>query len=239
MGKELIGHHGFFLPATDRTCTVKSMIKKKYPAGGAIRNLRVITALSNFVLQGTRYMSYGERVYKISATILFSCLLYLTTDIGPVWSLIGGHFLNFAINGQAPVLLRYMSSNGRLKKADVEKSLTLLADIGPFFDVKELLIFGSFCRGEMNGSSDLDVRVYHDKSVLSSLKAYIFATTVRFWGALSGFPIDIYCFSDVNFLKKMRADEIPCYLFSNRDFICIYPTAKPAKDVLKENHGLK
>ena len=70
-----------------------------------ILNFKSIVFLSNIIFQGIRYMSIGEKLYKISITLLLSLPFYLLFNNIYI-SLIVGHLLNYILNGQFYVVFR-------------------------------------------------------------------------------------------------------------------------------------
>lgn len=173
---------------------------------------QIIVLLSNFFFQGMRYMSFGERLYKLSITLIFTCLFsFMGLDL--FFSLFLAHLFNYIVNGQFYVVYRYLSSKTVMRREELVDFIEIISDKSSIFLIKDVLILGSFCRGKMNGSSDLDIRIYHSKDVVSSLKAYFMASYLRFLGLWKKFPIDVYCFSDLTFLEKIKKEEIPNSLF--------------------------
>ena len=88
------------------------MPKIKYNSGSVINKFlsyRLVVLTSNYIFQGIRYMSLGEKIYKISVTIIFSLLVFLLLN-NLVISIIIGHTLNYIINGQFFVVYRYLSN---------------------------------------------------------------------------------------------------------------------------------
>jgi L-malate glycosyltransferase len=206
---------------------------KDHAITSKILNLRLAVLLSNIIFQGIRYMSLGEKIYKISITLLFAFLVNIFLQ-NVVLSLVTGHFLNYIFNGQYYVVFRYLSSKRTMSKKDLEGFITLIERLNIFFTPKDVLIIGSFCRGEMSLTSDLDIRLYHDSGFLPSIKSYLMATTLRFYGLKRKFPIDIFCFSDLIFLDKISKKETPVNFMNNKDFLNKYPLSKNYKKQLKE-----
>ena len=183
-----------------------------------------IVLLSNLIFQGIRYMSLGEKIYKICITLIFGLLLNII--IHNIWiSLIIGHILNYILNGQFYVVFRYLSSKQVMSRKDLEEYIDFMKVEMQKFNVLDVLVIGSFCRGKMSSTSDLDIRIYHKPDFFSSIKAYFMATRLRFYGLIYKFPIDVYCFSDLTFLDKIKKDEIPVNFLENRDFLNKYPTS--------------
>lgn len=184
-------------------------------------SLRLIVLLSNIIFQGIRYMSLGEKIYKISFTIVLTILLNFLIQ-NTFISLVIGHLLNYILNGQFYVVFRYLSSKQTMSRKDLDEFIGIVEKYIKVFNPLDVLVIGSFCRGKMSKTSDLDIRLYHEKDFVSSLKAYLMATTLRFFGLLTKFPIDIFCFSDLKFLDKIHKNEIPVNFLENKDFLKKY-----------------
>lgn len=189
-----------------------------------ILSLKIVVFLSNIVFQGIRYMSFGEKIYKISITVIFTILVNLLVK-NILISLIVGHLLNYILNGQFYVVFRYLSRNQTMSREDLEQYIEVIEKLIKIFKPLDVLVIGSFCRGKMSKTSDLDIRLYHKKDVISSLKAYLMATILRFLGLWMKFPIDIFCFSDLRFLDKISKDEIPVNFLENKYFLDKYPNS--------------
>ncbi|MDB4792974.1 hypothetical protein OAG91_01970, partial [bacterium] len=93
---------------------------------------------------------------------------------------------------------------------------------------------GSFCRGIMSKSSDLDLRIFHDPGFANSLRAYYFASTLRLKGLLLRFPVDVYCFSNLEFLNKLEKSEVPVSYTGSKRIQERYSNPKNFKDTLRE-----
>jgi len=212
------------------------MSKVKYKEDKIIYKLlnnKIVVFLSNFIFQGIRYMSFGEKIYKISITILFAFVFHFVIQ-NWIIDLFLGHLINYIFNGQFYVVYRYLTSNEVITK---EKLLDFINEIErniKFFKPLDVLIIGSFSRSKMSKTSDLDIRIYHDNNFVSSLKAYIMATKLRFLGLVKQFPIDVYCFSDMKFMDKIRKDEVPVNFLKNKEVLKKYPSSPNIKEHLKK-----
>ena len=178
-------------------------------------------------------MSCGEKIYKISITLLFSIPFYFITH-NIYSSLIVGHLINYIMNGQFYVVFRYLSSRRTMSYLDLDQFIRLINKYIKLFNPKDILIIGSFTKGKKGKSSDLDIRLYHDGSFICSIKAYFMATLLRVSGLYMKFPIDIFCFSDLHFLEKISKDEIPVNFLNNASFLEKYPTSQNYKSILKK-----
>lgn len=198
-------------------------------------NLKFVVLLSNLIFQGMRYMSFGERIYKIGITILLALLV--NVYIGNLFvSIVIGHLLNYILNGQFYVVFRYLSSKRTMSRKDLNEYVDLMEKAIRFFKPKDVLVIGSFCRGKMGKSSDLDIRLYHRGEFISSFSAYMMATYLRFMGLILKFPIDIFCFSELKFLDKLDKKEVPVNFLENAEILKKYPTSvnyQPHLKVLK------
>lgn len=207
------------------------MSKSKYQKKGIIYkilNFKSMVFLSNIIFQGIRYMSNGEKLYKISITVVLSLPLYSISNNIYI-SIIIGHLLNYILNGQFYVVFRYLSSKRTMSYDDLENYVKLINKLIKIFSPKDILIIGSFSRGKMNKSSDLDIRLYHNSSFINSIKAYFMATLLRFFGLFMRFPIDIFCFSDLKFLDKINLNEVPVNFLNHEMILNKYPTSKNYK----------
>ena len=179
----------------------------------------------NIIFQGILYMSLGERLYKLSITLLLALFFNAVFD-NFLTSIICGHLLNYVLNGQFYVVHRYFDSSASMQKDDLTNYFLFVEKAINIFNPLDVLIIGGFARGIIKSTSDLDVRIYHSKTVLGSIKAYLMATVFRFHGFVTRFPIDVFCFSDLDFLDKIRADEIPINFIKNKKFLEKYPLSK-------------
>lgn len=207
------------------------MTKKKYSGKGFLKkilNLKIIVFLSNFIFQGITYMSFGEKIYKISITLLFSLPFYFLNQ-NIYSSIMIGHLINYILNGQFYVVFRYLSSKRTMSYNDLKDYLKLINKLTKIFSPKDILIIGSFSRGKMNKSSDLDIRLFHDSSFINSIKAYFMATLLRACGLIMKFPIDIFCFSDLKFLDKINLNEVPVNFLNHEMILNKYPTSNNYK----------
>ena len=199
------------------------MTKKKYSGKGflnRILNFKISVFFSNIIFQGIRYMSCGEKIYKISITLLFSIPFYFITH-NIYSSLIVGHLINYIMNGQFYVVFRYLSSRRTMSYLDLDQFIRLINKYIKIFNPKDILIIGSFTTGGT-------------ESTICSIKAYFMATLLRVSGLYMKFPIDIFCFSDLHFLEKISKDEIPVNFLNNASFLEKYPTSQNYKSILKK-----
>lgn len=213
------------------------MKKRKLHASISFLNSSWVTVVSYVVFQGMLYMTPGERWFKIGLTLILALLLNLA-GLPIVVALIVGHALNFLSNGQLPVMMRYVVSDVGLTREKVRIALNKMETTARRFGIIDILIYGSFSRHVMKSTSDLDLRFQHRPGIMSSMLAYCYATYIRVWANLNFIPIDVYCFTEAEFLNKMREDEIPALLFSSQEMYKKYPDAQNPIVALEKNTAL-
>jgi predicted nucleotidyltransferase len=77
--------------------------------------------------------------------------------------------------------------------------------------ISGLLLFGSVARGEWHYRSDLDMRIFRRIGFLNGIKALFVLWRERVIAVIQKQPLDIYLADDIDFLKKMRDDELPIF----------------------------
>lgn len=205
------------------------MSKLKYNTSNLLNkilNLKVLVLLSNLIFQGIPYMTFGEKLYKISITLFFALMFYLMMgDI--ILSLCFGHVLNYIVNGQFFVVYRYIGKKDTMNFSILKDFLLLIQRQSEIFNPIDILFTGSFSKGTMSRQSDLDIRIYHKAGFVNSVKSYIMASVLRFSGLLMKFPIDVYCFSDLKFLgpNKVHPSEIPVHIRGEEEFLREFPNS--------------
>lgn len=203
------------------------MSKLKYKQHGfifKILNLKPIVLISNLLFQGIRYMSFGEKIYKICFTLFF--LFILNSFLKNILlSTLIAHLINYIFNGQFYVVFRYLSSKRTMSFNDLINFISLIERYIKVFNPRDILVIGSFSKGKMRSSSDLDIRLFHDNTISASFKAYVMANFLRSCGLFMKFPIDIFCFSDLKFLDKISKDEVPVNFLNDSAFLKKYPSS--------------
>ncbi|OLQ76112.1 hypothetical protein BIT28_19045 [Photobacterium proteolyticum] len=203
------------------------MAKIKYARRGllyAILNLKIMVLLSNVLFQGARYMEFGELLYKLSITIFLSTALYFS-GLDVFFSICLGHVGNYIFNGQFFVVYRYLFASKVLTKSKVEYVLDCCSNLSDSKHIRDVLFIGSLCRNTLKESSDIDIRIFHNSGLISSLFAYCQATKLRFLGLIYRVPVDVFCFSNLSFLNKIDEREVPLHINREREFMAMYPNS--------------
>ncbi len=124
----------------------------------------------------------------------------------------------WVVNGNFHV---YMLDSFRfVRNAGVDKELKYIVWAGGHFKMlgaKAVLVYGSFCRKEFHGRSDLDLRIIRDPS-RNSLSLLIFGVYARIVSMLYGCPTDLQIVdSEAFLLKQMSIKEIPVDVFGGEN----------------------
>ncbi len=106
-----------------------------------------------------------------------------------------------------------------------------------------ILIYGSMCRKQLHGRSDLDLRVVRRTDSWKGLLALPLGLLVRAYSFFVYMPVDLEVIDSMAFVRKqMRADELPINVFV-RAGVCIdeigmdfSEVEKDPSIVLKENN---
>lgn len=214
------------------------MAKIKYSKNNiltAFLNFKAIVLISNLIFQGIPYMTTGEKIYKVSITLIFTFIInFLLNNV--YLSFLIGHIINYIINGQFYVVYRYLSKNETMNKEKLYSYITFIEKVTVFFKPLDIIYTGSFARGQMSRQSDLDIRIYHRQGIVNSLKCYFMATFLRLTAIFMKFPIDVYCFSNLSFLgpKKISKKEIPVHTNGKKEFLSKFPNSPKISDQLEK-----
>jgi predicted nucleotidyltransferase len=103
--------------------------------------------------------------------------------------------------------------------------------------IRGLAIFGSISRNQWHEKSDIDARILRQSGLKNLLGSAIAVMKERFLAFFLGQPLDIYLADNIDFLKKMRKDEVPIFLIK-RDHRLEenYPT-NPEKELTQLNRN--
>lgn len=166
-------------------------------------NFKIIVLISNLIFQAIPYMTNGEKIYKISITLIFTFII--NSSLNNIFlSFLIGHIINYIINGQFYVVYRYLSNNETMNKEKLYSYIIFIENVSDFFNPLDIIFTGSFATGQMSRQSDLDIRIYHKRGIINSLKCYFMATFLRLTAIFMKFPIDVYCFSNLSFLGPKK-----------------------------------
>lgn len=179
----------------------------------------VVAVAIHWLLQCLLEMDRTERLFKISfdlvLTAVFALLLHLWLPV--VAALILGwaaaHTLNLVFNGQLMVVLKHF---GRIQHSAAEfeqylKGLRTRLAAEP--SLRWAAAYGSLSRGELQATSDLDVRVIRFPGFHNGLRACLFVMQERSRALFERFPLDILLLDSPRLLSRLRPEEPPFMLY--------------------------
>lgn len=155
-----------------------------------------------------------EKFLKLLITLIGTLCLYLV-GVDILLALLLSHLLNFVMNSQPMVVLRYKFKIVRVSWKKLNLLIFLLNKYANFFRVERVFVFGGLCRDNFKPTSDLDVRIKISNDVSAGFLGALFILFLRTWSFFKLFPLDVYMFQDDSFIDKLRSDEVPILIFSN------------------------
>ena len=179
---------------------------------------------SNWVFQGMRYMNAYEVALKLVLDVLLAAMLLVllfaaATPVAIVVAFILAHTLNWIFNGHFFVLMRYVSPVPKTEQQFEDYVDDLRTDVARKSYIHGVAIYGSYCRGTLHKFSDLDVRVMAEPGSLSAVLASVYCFRLRFLAFFKTFPLDIYSCNDIEFLRRLRDDEVPVILLDRHSVL--------------------
>lgn len=184
-----------------------------------------LLAISNFLFQGMFYMDRTERTVTISLTLGVGLILRWLLPVSRykwIKSLSIAHFLNFFFNGHPwAFVIHQLTPNLRItSEEDFTRWMNRLESLGNRSpSIAAIAVYGSHVRGELDGSSDLDVRVISYPGRRARVISTLLICRERIRAALTLFPIDIYVFDGTDSLSRLRDDEQPEILVDEDDLL--------------------
>ena len=177
------------------------------------KNLKLnplIIIAGNWVFQGMKYMDKYELSLKIFIDLIITFYIKIQfNQLNLYYSFFIAHSINWILNGHFFTLSRYVYPFPK-KKADFEKFINIIRIFSKNLSfINAVLIYGSYCRNELNELSDLDVRVLVKNSLLNGMAGAIFCFILRFLALILTFPLDIYIVSNKKALNRLNPSEIP------------------------------
>lgn len=177
----------------------------------AIRNLA-----SGWVTHANHGRDFTERIYHhgFEAVLLLFVIVPIWVAGFPDWAyavmFVAIHTAWWVINGNFHV---YMLDSFRfVRNAGINAELKYILWVGKKFkrlDVLAILVYGSFCRREFHGRSDLDLRIIHRPGEFG-VGLFLLSVWARIVSMMRGCPTDLQVVDSEDFLlRQMDAREIP------------------------------
>ncbi len=206
----------------------------------AFRNMPI-----GWVLQALHSTDRSERLFRICVEIivwlsLYIAVKYYAPDIGAglavLVAFIIRHTIMWLLTGNFWVYMldsflwvRNPGIEGVVRFTQVTRSVFTAVDC-----VDAILIYGSMCRRQLHGRSDLDLRVVRRTDSWKGLLALPLGFLVRAYSFFVYMPVDLEVVDSMAFVRKqMRADELPIGVFV-RPGVCIDEIGMDFSEVEKE-----
>jgi predicted nucleotidyltransferase len=181
----------------------------------AFRNIPVF-----WMHQRTTYMDKTELFFYLILSLIFTLLLYFILYAHGLFSSQWARILAAAIGARTLTYLfndhfwgGLLVSFGFIKNCGRKNIRKYLIDsqrrISRCDSIHTYNVYGSLVRGEFHSKSDLDVRYIRRPGIMNGLAATSFAAKERVIAFLRRIPLDSFVGDNVEFLDKMRSDEIP------------------------------
>jgi hypothetical protein len=178
----------------------------------------------NWLFQGMRGMDGRELRFRLLFETLLLLLIALPVmrlatlppALATTLALMSAHSLNFLINGQFWVCVRYCPHyrNDEQRLNDYLSSLTTRLEGLDWLD--EAVIIGSAAHGRVRcDRSDIDLRILIPQGPVGWLRANLLLINLRMIALLRMMPLDVYGYDGPDSLRRFRQNE-PVRVISNR-----------------------
>lgn len=196
---------------------------------------KLINIPRNWAHQALRYMDSGEllvRIFVESLEFLFVWLLLrglfadgnLMLTVSMAFFIV--HSWNWVTNGLFWSVIIFTFPGLRNPGADItiEYLNSMRERLVDTTCISGIAIYGSVTRGAWHDRSDIDIRLLRRPGINSLLCATWITMQERFRAFIDRQPMDLFLADDIDFLKKMRSDEIPLLLLCRDDRLqSLYP----------------
>lgn len=182
----------------------------------SIRKLSLI--FMNWTFQGILYADKTEKAFRVTVdiilTMFFASLIPISNNYIDLFvSFLISHSLNWIFNGQLFVLAKNVTKISNNPQKIISYANKLKERSAKEKSINCMLLYGSLVRGEINPTSDLDVRIIRKPGILNGLRASLFGFKERSRAFFHQFPLDMYVVDSPKHLLKMRSDEEPLVLY--------------------------
>lgn len=171
----------------------------------------------NWLLQGVRGMDAKELSFRLmllgmltaGLAVLLTGLLAVPPLVALGLGMLGGHTVNFLLNGQFWVCLRYCPAY-RLDPSRLARALDRLLDglaTRPWLE--EAVLIGSTVRpgSPLGARSDIDLRLVFPPGIRGWLRTNLLLLRLRGWALVSRLPLDVYAYEHPATLRRFDQSE--------------------------------
>lgn len=172
--------------------------------------------LSYWLFQGLLYMDIREKIFKIALDVFLVILFYLI-GVDLFLSIFFAHTANMLLNGHYHAMRCHMNK----RNIEPKKFINYIEGIHNRLQKAKCLMgaaaYGSLSRNVFRSTSDFDLRVFPEKSLINWIKAVFWVFTERVRAFIGSFPLDLYAFDLGVIDSKMRADEPPIIFLDSKN----------------------
>jgi hypothetical protein len=173
--------------------------------------------LTNWLFQGVRGMDPKELSFRLllltGGTAGIALLLHGPAGTAPSTALTLGllfsHSLNFLVNGQFWVCLRYCPAYRREPRMLARSVSALVSDVQRQSWLREAVIIGSLARqATLPGTrSDIDLRLVFPPGIGNWLRTNLLLLRLRAKAFFGGLPLDLYAYEHPATLRRFDQSE--------------------------------
>lgn len=179
----------------------------------------------NWAHQALSYMDAGELIFRAVVQLAETVLAWFVLDalmpqvatyVAVLVAFLIVHTWNWVTNGLfwSVIIFTFpdLRNPGAVKTVDyLNEMRTRLAASRC---MSGIAIYGSVTRHKWHDRSDIDVRLLRRKGLGNLVCAAIKTMYERWLALLARQPMDLYMADDIDFLNKMRSDEVPVLLLA-------------------------
>lgn len=172
----------------------------------------VLALLSHWLFQSLLYMDQTERRFKLGLDVIMIGFYIAVAGSSWINFCLGfslAHTLNFVFNGQINGVLKSFG----ISRADTAKLQAYLEAFTHRVQGEPSIIYaaayGSLVRGELQATSDIDIRAIRRAGTYSGMRGCLFVLLERSRALFYGVPLDIYLLDNQEGLTRLRSDEAP------------------------------
>lgn len=180
----------------------------------------------NWLHQAVTYMDLGELSFRVIleffeiVLVLFVMQFLIGDDqvmLALFLSFIVVHTWNWVTNGLFWALMIFTIPS--LENPGAERTVSYLTSMKKRMKksncISGVAIYGSVSRGKWHNKSDIDIRLLRRPGLKSLICAGWLTMKERMRAFLHKQPMDLFLADDVDFLQKMRSDEIPLLILKD------------------------
>lgn len=176
-----------------------------------------IILLTNWLFQGVRGMDPKELSFRLilltGVAAGIALVVRAEAEVAPPMALalglLASHTLNFLVNGQFWVCLRYCPAYRREPRALARSIDALVGDVQRQSWLREAVIIGSLARRTTlpGARADIDLRLVFPPGIGNWLRTNLLLLRLRAKAFFAGLPLDLYAYEHPATLRRFDQSE--------------------------------